>query len=401
LNLKINWPSRIAFLLALVITVGLVTVGCVSGLAPVGWSGGTVSGGFLYVGSQKGQMVAVNLSDDSRVFSEALTPVSSPGLFGCGSAMTGGGCGGGASGVPVYGTPVVSGNLTYMAGYNGKIYAYNTANLAVRWVYPREGNLESFVGGPAILERSGLPAILFIGCTDGKVYALDAELGDKLWEFATGDKIWGTPAVVPRTVFNGATGQTTIEDTVIIGSYDKKVYALNAGDGTKKWEFVTGGSVIATPLVFDDKVYIGSFDRTLYVLNFSDGTLKWKFTGNNWFWAQPAVWNGTIYAGCLDGFVYAFNADTGAKVAEFDLGRPVSSQPVIVGDSVIFVNRKGVVFSIDTHTNQIAQLADFKKTVDGPLTVNGEVVFIHTQDNMLQRINAVTGALLTTISLQS
>jgi outer membrane protein assembly factor BamB len=397
MNFKISWPSRIAFLLALIIAIGLVAFGCISGLASVGWSGGTVSNGVLYVGSREGRLVAINLSDDSLLFSEAMVPVSQPGLFGCAPATGGGGCAGGSSGVPIYGTPVVSDNLAYMAGYNGKIYAYNIDTLAVRWVYPREGNIESIVGGIATAQGR-----LFFGCSDGKVYALDAATGDKLWESAaTGDKIWGTPAFLEQTVYIGSTGETVNQDTLFIGSFDKKVYALNPDDGTVKWEYATEGSVIATPLVFNSTVYIGSFDRNLYALNASDGTLKWKFSGNNWFWAQPAVWNGVIYAGCLDGFVYALNADTGVEVARFDLGSPVASQPVVVADSVIFANTKGVIYSINTSTNEIKTLTDLKKTVNGPLTAYGEIVYVHTQDQMLQRINAVTGASLISISLQS
>ena len=389
--------SRVAFLLALVIAVGLITFGCVSGLAPIGWSGGTVSDGTLYVGSQYGQLVAVNLSNDSRLVSEALVPVSQPGLFGCGMATGGGGgCAAGSASVPVYGTPVVSGNLTYIAGYNGKVYAYNTTNLAVRWVYPREGNLSSIVGGVVVGD-----GMVFFGCSDGKVYALDAEVGDKLWESeATGDKIWGTPVFLSQFVSHGSDGSTN-ESKLFVGSFDKKVYALNPYDGSVEWEYATEGSVIAEPLIFNSTVYVGSFDRNLYAIRSSDGALKWKFTGGNWFWAQPVVWNGVIYAGCLDGFVYALNADTGVEVHRFDLGNAVSSQPVIVEGSVIFANRKGVVYSIDTGTNGIRQLADLKKTVNGPLAANGEIVYIHTEENALQRINAVTGALLSPIYLSS
>ena len=385
--MKINWPSRIAFLLALIITVGLVAVGCVSGLTPIGWSGGTVSNGFLYIGSQQGRMVSLNLTDDGRVFSEALAPVSNPGLFGCSSATAGGGCSGGAAGVPVYGTPVVSGNLTYMAGYNGKVYAYNTSNLAVRWVYPREGNLQPFVGGLAVLERPGLPAVLFIGSSDGKVYALDAELGDRLWESAvSSDKIWGTP--------------TAFGDTLYIGSFDKILYALNVSDGTKKWEYPTGGSIVSKPLIYQDTVIFGSFDRNLYALNATDGSLKWQFTGQNWFWAEPVLYNGKLYVGCLDKFVYVLDPSTGVKIAEHELDSAVASTPVVVGDSVIFASEKGIIYAMTAGTYEVRQLADLDVTVNGPLAASGDIVYIHTQANALERVNAVTGALLTGISLQ-
>jgi outer membrane protein assembly factor BamB len=385
---KSKWPlaSRIAFLLALVIAIGLVAFGCVSGLAAVGWSGGTVADGILYVGSQQGRLVAVNLADDNRAFSEVLIPVSQSGLFGCSASSGGlGGCAGGAAAVPIYGTPVVSGNLTYIAGYNGKVYAYSYSNnnLATRWVYPREGNLSSIVGGIAVAQGK-----VFFGCTDGKVYALDAEVGDYLWESAaTGDKIWGTPAV------DG--------DTLYIGSFDKKLYALNIADGTIKWEYATEGSVISTPLIYQGIVIFGSFDRNLYALNAADGTLKWQHSGHNWFWTQPVIINNSLYVGCLDNFVYVLNLSSGAQLAELDLKNPLASTPVVVGNSVVFANKKGVVYSVAIGTYEVKELADLKTTVNGPLAAYGDIVYIHTQENVLERINAVTGALLSSISLNS
>jgi len=381
-NLKGKWRvGRVVLLTILIIAVGMVGFGCVKGLAPIGWSGGTVSDGTLFVGSNEGRLVALNLSDESRLWSEPLKQVSQGGLFGCSPAM-GGGCGAGSAGVAIYGTPVVYGELVYIAGYNGKIYAYNTEGLALRWVYPREDYLEPFVGGLVAADGK-----LYIGSENGKVYALDTATGDNLWEFQTGDKIWGTLAVYG--------------DTLYIGSFDKKLYALNTADGSKKWEFAAEGSIIATPLVYNDVVYIGSFDRHMYALNAFDGSLKWKFMGENWFWAEPVVVNEVIYAPCLDGNVYALKVATGAKLNGYALESPVSSRPVVVDDSVIIATRKGVIYSLATGAGEIVQLADFEQDIDGPLTAYEGIVFIHTQDISLQRINAINGAILRPVSLKS
>ena len=86
--------------------------------------------------------------------------------------------------------------------------------------------------------------------------------------FETGDKVWGTPYI------SG--------DTLYIGSFDKKLYALSSADGSTKWEFKTEGAIVATPLVYDNTVYIGSFDRHLYALDPADGSLRWKFLAENW-----------------------------------------------------------------------------------------------------------------------
>jgi len=381
--------GRVVFLLALVIAVALVGVGCVSGLTPIGWSGGIVSNSILYVGSNEGRLVAVNLADESLKTSDPLKLASQPGLFGC-APSAGGGCGAGISRVAIYGTPVVAGDLVYIAGYNGKIYAYDKNDISQpRWVYPPEDYLRDdkkdivpIVGG--IVAAQGR---LYFGGSDGKVYALDTNTHKELWKFPTDDKIWSTPAI------DG--------DTLYVGSFDKKLYALNAADGKKKWEFVTEGAIISTPLVYNNTIYFGSFDRNLYAVNACDGKLKWKFMGKNWFWAEPVVFNDTIYAGCLDGNVYVLKADSGQEVKIFDLKSPVSSQPVIVDSSVIFATRKGVIYSIATGSQDIKQVADLKADVDGPLTAYEGIVYIHTQQLELQRINAANGTLYSPVSLKS
>jgi outer membrane protein assembly factor BamB len=393
---KSKWPlaSRIAFLLALVIAVGLVAFGCVSGLAAVGWSGGTVADGTLYVGSQQGQLVAVNLADDGRAFSKALVPVSQSGLFGCSASSGGlGGCAGGAAAVPIYGTPVVYGDHVYIAGYNGVVNSYFSDTLQIDETYPVGSNLQPIVGGLVVAD-----GYLYFGCSDGKVYALDAVKLKEKWgsPFATGDKIWGTPAV------DG--------DTLYIGSFDKNLYAIDINTGEAIWEqpFKTQGSIFATPLIRDGVVYIGSFDRKLYAVNAATGKEIWHFPqddsvkkSSNWFWTQPVIINDVLYVGCLDHFVYVINPTTGVKITELDLKNPLASAPVVVADSVVFANTKGVVYSVSTVTNEVKELVDLKKTVNGPLAAYGEIVYVHTQENVIQRINAVTGALLNPISLNS
>jgi outer membrane protein assembly factor BamB len=344
----------------------------------------------LYVGSIEGRLMAINLSDESRQWAETLKTTAQTGFLGC-APSAGGGCGGGSSRVPIYGTPVVSDNLVYIAGYNGKIYAYRTDNLAQRWIYPREGNLPPVVGGMVLSQGK-----LYFGCSNGKVegkkvkgiiYALDADTGDKLASFETDDRVWGTPAVDGNTVY--------------IGSIDKNLYALDTDTLKLKWKYTTEGSIISTPLIYNGLVYFGSFDRNLYAVDASNGTLKWKFMGKNWFWARPEIINSTIYAGCLDGFVYALKADTGVKVTEFDLGKPVSSQPVVIDSSIFFANRKGTIFSINTTTNTLSTLVEIKNVeIHGPLTAYNGMIYFQTQKMELQRINAASGA-VTIISLKS
>ncbi len=366
---------KVSLLLVVLLVVGLASSGCVRGLQPVGWSGGTISEGTLFVGSKEGRLVAVSLADESCQWSEPLTS-SSGGGFGLSCAAS-------SAGVAIYGAPAISEDLVYVGGYNGKVHAFNSSSLELRWVYPREGSLQSIVGGVVVAQGR-----VYFGDSDGKVYALDAATGDKQWEFETGDKIWSTPAVSDGALF--------------VGSFDNKLYALDAVTGEGQWEFEAGGAVTSTPLVYNEVVYVGSFDRYLYALDAASGNLIWKFMGENCFWAEPVVYDDIIYAANLDGEVYALQADSGAKVAEFDLESPVSSSPVVVNRSIIFASQQGVIYTLDTIGNELGSLADIGEKVYGPLCASEDgVIYIHTQDLTLHRINANTGAVLMSVSLKS
>jgi outer membrane protein assembly factor BamB len=378
---KIKIAGMIALLVAAILATSILGSSCVSGGSAVGWSGGTVSNGILYVGSMEGRLAAINIKDQSRQWAEPLKVPAQSGLFGCSSSSLG--CGGGTTRVPIYGTPVVSDNLVYIAGYNGKIYAYNTTNLASRWIFPRDGYLASFVGGMVIDQGK-----LFIGCSDGYIYCLDAATGDLLSEYKTGDKIWGTPTVADNTLY--------------IGSFDKTLYALNTDGLSLKWSFQAEGSIIAKPLVANGTVYIGSFDRNLYAINAANGALKWKFMANNWFWTQPIIVNDTLYAGCLDGFIYILKADTGAEVAQpFTINSPLAAQPVTIDSYVIFASQNGIIYKIDTAAQTITQIAAITGNIDGPLMVHEGIIYFQTKDMTMQRIDAATGAVLPSISLIS
>ncbi len=378
---KFKIAGMITLLMAAVLALAIFGFSCVSGMAAIGWSGGAVSNGVLYVGSMEGRLTAINLAEQSRQWAEPLKVAAQGGLFSCTSMLS---CGGGTSKVPIYGTPVVSDNLVYIAGYNGKIYAYNTTNLASRWIFPRDGFFASFVGGMVIDQNK-----LYIGCSDGWVYSFDATTGDLLNEYQTGDKIWGTPTIADGTLY--------------IGSFDKNLYALNAADLTIKWKFPTEGSIIAKPLVKDGVVYIGSFDKKLYAINTADGTIKWTFDqAGSWFWTQPVIVNDTLYAGCLDGFIYVLKAATGEEVASpFEVKSPVASQPVATGNYVIFATQNGVIFRIDTADQSIKQLAALTGTIDGPLMVYDGIIYFQTQDIAVQRVDVNTGELKLSLSLLS
>jgi len=356
--------KKVLPLLAMLIVVGVALSGCYGRNPPKGWSGATIADDTLFIASIEGSIVALNTSDGSR-----LWPADS--FLGAADSE-----------IAIYGSPAVAEGLVYVGGYNGKVYAVNSESGALRWVYPRDGDLEPIVGG--LVASQGR---LYFGCSDGKVYTLDAATGDMVGEpFQTEDKIWSTPVVEG--------------DTLYVGSFDNSLYALDIQSGSEKWRFDTEGAVGSIPLVYGDTVYAGSFDAHVYAVNAADGSLKWRSQAEaiGWFWASPVIYGNVIYAPCVDGKVYILDAASGREVAPaIDLGSPIASSPVLVEDRVIVASQEGKIYSLDTGSNQLGALFDLgddKEEIYAPLSASEGVVYIHAQTpkhDTLYAVDAKTG----------
>ena len=369
--------GKMLLLLVMLLLGGLTILGCARvGAQAKGWSGGTIDDNTLFLGSMEGKLVAVDISSHNRLFPDVLLETSKPaaGGFGCAAPSTS---------VAIYGNPAVAGDLVYVGGYNGTIYALNSSSGALRWVYPRQGNLQPIVGAPVVASDK-----VYFGCSDGKLYALDAATGDKKWEFPTGNKIWSTPAIDANTLY--------------IGSFDNKLYALNIADGSKKWEFQSEGAIVSTPLVYNNTVYIASYGRYLYAVNPIDGSLRWEFLAERGFWAKPVAYNNVIYAPSLDGKVYVIDTESGKeKVAPIDLESPISSSPVLVDSLVIVASDEGKIYAVDTSNNQKRELKNLEEKIIAPLCASNGVVYIHTQEHeTLYALNTQTGMVLWSLPIK-
>jgi len=374
--LRISDTTGLAIGMLLALIVGIALAGCQpTATVPRGWSGVAVEEDVLLVGSMQGELVALDSVTRERKWDILFeTSQQGGGLFSCAR---------GAESVAIYGTPAATQELAYITGYNGKMYAVNVQTGALRWVYPREGEMAPIVGGPTVaLDK------VFFGGSNGNLYALDAATGDRQWVFEeAGDEIWAAPAVAG--------------DTLYIGSFDNKIYAVNTADGSKKWEYETEGAIVAAPLVHEGTVYIGSFDRHLYALNASDGTLRWTFQAQNWFWARPVIDDDVIYAGSVDGKVYALNTDSGELVTEFDLGSPVESSPVLAAGGVVAVNESGELYYLNAGTEQKRLLVGLGEKVYAQLASSDGTVYVHSVEDVIHAVDARSGAVLWTLSLES
>lgn len=146
-----------------------------------------------------------------------------------------------------------------------------------------------------------------------------------VWRFETEGPVRSSAAVV--------------DGTVIVGSDDGHVYAVDAVTGDKRWQFETGGPVTSSPAVFDGTVFVGSADHSLYAIEIENGRLEWQFQTEDPVRCSPTVgkdaWGGSyeplespmVYVGSDDGRVWALNATSGEETGSVPTGAPVVASP--------------------------------------------------------------------------
>jgi outer membrane protein assembly factor BamB len=55
-------------------------------------------------------------------------------------------------------------------------------------------------------------------------------------------------------------------EVLYVASYDQTLTALDARDGTLRWQFTAGAPIHATPVVGDGRVYVAAMDGVVYAL---------------------------------------------------------------------------------------------------------------------------------------
>lgn len=235
-------------------------------------------------------------------------------------------------------------------------------------------------GGPLHASPVIANGILYIGSTDGKLYALDAKQWGIRWVFDAGDAIRYSATVLGNRVYFSAR--------------NNKVYALDAKTGEKLWEFKSKGWMDAPPIVSDNKVYIGAFPSKIYLLNARTGTLEamrertvhiqgieygcakgvfrpifpehnadvWRgYTGGSE--SYPVAANGVVYIGARDGHLHAFDIASKTEIWTYPLGGFVGAAPAISDGILYAASGDGRVYAF-TNASEVANLTSGNRATE-------------------------------------
>ena len=258
-------------------------------------------------------------------------------------------------------------------------------------------------GGPIYASPVIANGTLYIGSTDGKLYALDAKQWGVKWVFDAGDAIRYSAVV--------------LGDRVYFNARNNKVYALNAQTGEKLWEFKTKSWMDAPPVIADNKIYVGAFRSKIYLLNArtgelaamrertvriqgieygcANGVFRPVFPEHNAkVWRErtagsesyPVTANGTVYIGARDGQIHGFDSASQTETWTYRTGGFVDAAPAISDGILYAASGDGYVYAFTNATEVTAteEIARSGVVVHDAAPVyatkNGRSVLLHLND---------------------
>ena len=279
-------------------------------------------------------------------------------------------------------------------------------NVTPKWTFQCEDEVRS---SPRIAD-----GMLFVGCYDNNLYALDVHDGSFLWKFATEGGIASTPCVYEDLVLVGSEdgslyavsrqaghhrwtcptrgcirSSPRVEyDHVFFGSDDGCLYAVNAQSGRIVWQFQSAAPIRSTPLAAQEQIYVGSDDGYVYALDMRSGLNKWKYNTHRRVTSSPALFGNLLCIGSADGNLYGINSSSGWPVWRFRTQGHILSSPTVAGDTVYVGSADGFLYAVDAQTGR----QRWKYDTGGPVTsspaVSGDAVYVGSNDGAVHAVDA-------------
>lgn len=221
-------------------------------------------------------------------------------------------------------SPMVDHGKVFFGSQNGTVYALKASNGRVIWTYHAAGAVKA---SPTLSD-----GVLFFGDYSGHVQAVSERTGRRLWISGSGGALLGS-----GTFYSTA---AAFYGRIFLGNTDGRVYAYDAGTGKLDWAVQTGAYVYASPAVTNapgigPTIYLGSYDGTFYALNARSGRIAWKFDAHGKISGSATIVGRTVYFADLGTHrTYGLGISTGRPTFQIDTG---SFDPVISDGKNIYL----------------------------------------------------------------
>lgn len=267
-------------------------------------SSAAIADGTVYVGTGKGELVAVDLQSGQAKWRYKTTEAV------------------GES------SPAVGGGMVFVGDLQGVFHAVNASNGKGVWSYKTGAEIKS---SPVIVGDRVL-----IGSYDGTLYCFNMRDGKTLWTVKTDNYVHCTPAVVDGIAY--------------IAGCDEIFRGIRVADGREVLKMPAGGYTGASPTMVNGMAYFGNFNNEVVSLNLKTKRMAWRYTHPQRqfpFYSSAAFLNGRVILGGRDKMIHCLNAVTGKAFWTFRTNARVESSPAIIGNRVFVGSNDGRFYALD------------------------------------------------------
>lgn len=269
-------------------------------------------------------------------------------------------------------SPCINSGMLFVGCYDTNLYALDSTRGEFRWKYATEGGVSS---SPTTWENN-----VIFGSEDGAVYALDKRRGKLVWTFRTTRPVRSSPRMYDRII--------------VIGSDDQHVYALDGMRGTIIWKYRTWMPIRSSAYVHEDAVYIGGNDGHVYCLDIRNGGIKWKQRTQQPVISSPVFSEGMVLVGSMDSHLYALDSEGGWPVWRYRTGHYVNARPCVVGTRVFVGSADGNMYALEKKHGRMAwKFETGSQIASSPCHENGRLYF-GAIDGYVYCLDVSTGALI-------
>jgi hypothetical protein len=234
----------------------------------------------------------------------------------------------------LHSTPAVAPNGTVYVAAAGKLRAIKPGG-AEQWSV----SLPILYSSPSV----GPDGTVYVGgWGENRLFAVRPD-GTRKWDFATGGRFTAGPAIA-------ADGAIYAGETVDFATTDPHRLHIVRPDGAKKWDYVVFGRISSAPAIgADGTAYFGVRETNkLYAVSAAGG-LKWTLElFGGWVNGSPAIGgDGTVYFGSSEGRLYAVQPDGKIRWA-LVAGASIACSPAVGPDGTVYFTscENGKLFAV-------------------------------------------------------
>ena len=303
-------------------------------------SSAAIVGGTVFVGSQKGELLSLNLDNGSVYWKYQIDdPIGES-------------------------SPAYSDGVVYVGDLAGYLHAVNATNGKKIWAYKTGSEIKS---SPVVVGDKVL-----IGSYDENLYCISTRTGALAWKFKTNGPVHSTPSIwngiafiagcdemfrgirvadgkemfsVSSEAYTGASPALR-GDSAFYGTFNNEVLMVNLTEHKVAWRYqhpVRKFPFYSSAAVTANRVVLGGRDKMVHGISVT-GKVAWTFLTKARVESSPAIADGRVFVGSNDGKFYVLNLMTGAKLWEFTAGAPLSASPAIAKGKIVIGSQDGRLY---------------------------------------------------------